>query len=110
MSCIRERRELENLCNEKTKLEAVVTRFKSSNEEYLEIKQTAEENVKSVLTNTKLILKFATLSVIESLRSNPELYNFIIYDNSNNATISYGSNYCCQDDSNNNCLMIPTLL
>jgi hypothetical protein len=39
-------------------------------------------------------LKFATLSVIESLRSNPELYNFIIHDNSNNTTIiSNGSNY-----------------
>jgi hypothetical protein len=38
-------------------------------------------------------LKFATFSVIESLRSNPELYNFVIHDNSNNTTISYGSNY-----------------
>jgi hypothetical protein len=38
-------------------------------------------------------LKFATLSVIESLRSNPELYNFIIHNNSNNTTISYGDNY-----------------
>jgi hypothetical protein len=38
-------------------------------------------------------LKFATLSVIESLRSNPELNNFVIHDNSNNTTIAYGSNY-----------------
>jgi hypothetical protein len=38
-------------------------------------------------------LKFAIFSVIESLRSNPELYNFVIHDNSNNTTISYGSNY-----------------
>jgi hypothetical protein len=38
-------------------------------------------------------LKLATLSVIESLRSNPELYNFVIHDNSNNTPISYGSNY-----------------
>jgi hypothetical protein len=49
--------------------------------------------VKSVLTNGKLLLKFATLSVIESLRSNPELYNFVIHNNSNNTTINYGSNY-----------------
>jgi hypothetical protein len=27
------------------------------------------------------------------LRSNPELYNFVIYDNSNNIPISYASNY-----------------
>jgi transposase len=76
ISCIRERREIENLCNEKTRLEALVTGFKNSNEEYLnKIKQVAEEKVKDVLTNGKLILKFATLSVIESLRMNPEEYN-----------------------------------
>jgi hypothetical protein len=55
--------------------------------------QTAEEKVKDVLMDSKLILKFATFSVIESLRSNPELYNFVSYSISNNTTISYGSNY-----------------
>ena len=38
-------------------------------------------------------MKFATFSVIESLRRNPELYNFVILDNSNNTTISHGSDY-----------------
>jgi hypothetical protein len=93
ISCIRERREIENLYNKKTRLEAIVTGFKSSNKEYLKIKQEAEENVKNVLTDSKLLLQFALVSVIESLRTNPELYNFVIHDNSNNDTISYGSNY-----------------
>ncbi len=94
MSCERERREVENLSNGKAKLEATITEFKSNNEEYLnKIKQAAEESVKSVLTNSKLLLKFATFSVIKSLRMNPDLYNFVIHDNSNNTTISYGSNY-----------------
>ena len=80
ISCERERREIENLYNEKARLEAIVTEFKSNNEEYLnKIKQTAYEQVKRVLTYSKLLLKFATFSVIESLRSNPELYNFISY-------------------------------
>jgi chromosome segregation ATPase len=81
MSCERERREIENLYNEKVRLETIVAGFKSSNEEYLDkIKQAAEEKVKDVLTNGKLILKFATFSVIESLRSNPEyiiLYHIV---------------------------------
>ena len=94
ISCRRERREIENLYNEKARLEAIVTGFKSNNEEYLDkVKQAAYEEVKSVLTNNKLLLKFTTLSIIESLRSSPELYNFVIQDNSNNTTISYGSNY-----------------
>jgi hypothetical protein len=94
ISCIRQRRKIEKLYNEKARLEALVTGFKNNNEDYLKIKQAAEEKVKDVLTNGKLLLKFATLSVIESLRSNPELYNFIIHDNSNNTTIiSNGSNY-----------------
>src|SRR5215216_3269104 len=93
ISCIRERREIEKLYNEKTRIENLVTHFKNNNKKYLKIKQEAEENVKSVLRNGKLLLKFATLPVIESLRTNPELCNFIIYDNSNNTPISYGSNY-----------------
>src|SRR5215218_6567852 len=93
MSCKRERIEIENLYNEKARIENLVTHFKNNNEEYLKIKQAAEEKVKDVLTNGKLILKFATFSVIESLRSSPELYNFAIHDNSNNTPISYGSNY-----------------
>src|SRR5215203_2230287 len=93
LSCIRERREIENLYNEKARIANLVTHFKNNNKEYSKIKQAAEEKVKDVLTNSKLLLKFVTLSVIESLRSNPELYNFVSYSISNNTTISYGSNY-----------------
>jgi transposase len=93
ISCIRERREVEKLYNEKAMLEALVTGFKNNNEDYLKIKQTAEEKVKDVLTNSKLILEFATLSVIVSLRRNPELYNFISYSTSVvTASTTYGSN------------------
>jgi hypothetical protein len=91
ISCIRERRVIENLYNEKARIENLVTHFKNNNEEYLKIKQAAEEKVKDVLTNGKLLLQFATFSVIESLRTNPELCNFVLYNISN--TTSYASNY-----------------
>jgi hypothetical protein len=77
------------------RLEAIVTGIKSSIKEYYKIKEKAKENVKSVLTNSKLLLKFATLSVIESVRPNAKLYNFVIYDISttnNTITTSYESN------------------
>ena len=91
----KKRREIENLHNEKAILEAIVTEFKNNNAEYLKLKQVAEQNVKSVLTNDKLLLQFAIGSVIESLRRNPELCNFVLNDISNNNTdiTSYGSNY-----------------
>jgi predicted transcriptional regulator len=96
ISCERERREIESLYNEKIRLEALVTGFKNNNEEYLKLKQAAEENVKNVLTNGKLLLNFATASVIETLRRNPELCNFVLNDISNKDTdtdrSSYGSN------------------
>jgi hypothetical protein len=69
ISCIRERREMENLCNKKARLKALVTGFKNNNEEYLKIKQVAEDKVKDVLTDSTLLLKSATFPVIESLRS-----------------------------------------
>jgi hypothetical protein len=92
--CKRERREIGSLYNEKARLDTLVTGFKNNNEEYLDkIKHAAYEEVKRVLTDSKLLLQLATLSVIESLRMNPELYNFVIYDKSNNTTIPYGPNY-----------------
>jgi hypothetical protein len=93
ISCEREVRVIENLYNKKQRLESLVNDFKSDNEEYLKLKQAAHKEVKSVLTNSKILLRFATASVIESLRRNPELCNFVSYVvSNNNYTTSYGSN------------------
>jgi hypothetical protein len=56
MSCIRERREIEKLYNEKAVIANLVTQFKNSNKEYLKIKQAAYEELKSVLIDSKLLL------------------------------------------------------
>jgi hypothetical protein len=61
--------------------------FKSNNEEYLKIKQEAEEKVKSVLTDSKLLLQFALASVIEALRRKPETCNSVLYNISNNTLL-----------------------
>jgi hypothetical protein len=80
ISCKRERGEIENLYNEKARLESIVTEFKNNNEGYLKIKEAAKEKVKDVLTNGKLLLRFAIASIIESLRINSELYDFVLSD------------------------------
>jgi hypothetical protein len=45
ISCGRERREIENLYNEKSRLDAIVREFKSNEEKYLKFKDTVEEEV-----------------------------------------------------------------
>jgi hypothetical protein len=68
-SCERKRQESESLNNEISRLEAVVTRFKSNNEEYLKIKSTVEDILKNVLTDGKVLLHKAVFSIIETLRN-----------------------------------------
>jgi DNA-binding CsgD family transcriptional regulator len=87
ISCERKRQEAESLNSEIIKLETLVSRFKSNNEEYLKIKQTVEEKVSSILTDGKVILQFALASVIEAIRRNPDKYNnFLIYNSSSSST------------------------
>jgi S-adenosylmethionine synthetase len=73
--CENKRQEVEYLNNEITRLEALVSRFKSNNEEYLKIKQRVEEEVRSVLMDGKVLLQFALASIIEAIRRNPDKYN-----------------------------------
>ena len=73
--CEHKRQEAEDLNNEISRLEALVSRFKSNNEEYLKINQRVQEEVRSVLTDGKVLLQFALASVIEAIRRNPGKYN-----------------------------------
>ena len=68
-SCERKRQESESLNNEISRLETLVTRFKSNNEEYLKIKSTVEDMLKNVLIDGKVLLHKAIFSIIETLRN-----------------------------------------
>jgi hypothetical protein len=68
-SCERKRQESDSLNDEISRLETLVTRFKSNNEEYLKIKSTVEEMLKNVLTDGKVLLHKALFSIIETLRN-----------------------------------------
>ncbi len=86
ISCERKRQEAESLNSEIIKLETLVSRFKSNNEEYLKIKQTVEEKVSSVLTDGKVILQFAIASVVEAIRRNPDKYNNLLVCSSSSSS------------------------
>jgi hypothetical protein len=56
ISSKRKRQEAEHLYNDISRLETVIGRIKSNNEEYLKIKTIVEEKTSNVLTDGKVLL------------------------------------------------------
>ena len=61
------------------RLNALLRQFKNSDEEYLKIRYAAKQAVRSVLSDSRQLLKFAILSLIESLRADPIKFNFLVH-------------------------------
>jgi hypothetical protein len=80
-SCKKEMGKMDSLYHKKMKLEALVKQFENNNKEYVMIRKTVEEKVISTLSDGKMLLKLAVLSIIESIRSNPDKYRSLSYDN-----------------------------
>ena len=83
LDCEKEMSRLQGLQQQSMKQEALVKHFENSNEVYyLKIRKTVEEKVISILSNSKMLLKLALLSLTESMRKDPEKFNaFIFCDN-----------------------------
>ena len=85
---------LHGLQQQRMKLEAVVRQFENSNEEYPKIRKTAEEKVVSILSNSKMLLKLALLSLTESMRKDPDKFNaFIFCDNKSSSSTTQTRGY-----------------
>ena len=80
LSCEEEKRQMTEIHQKKMKLEALVNDFQDNNEEYLKVIKTVGEEVLSVLSNAKVFLRCALLSMTESIRNNPEKYRSIFYN------------------------------
>jgi hypothetical protein len=89
-SCEEERRQMVELHQKMIRLEALVNDFQDNNEEYLKIIKTVGEEVLSVLSNPKVFLRFALLSITESIRNDPERFRSIFY-NMSPSMIDYSS-------------------
>jgi predicted HTH domain antitoxin len=87
MLCERKRQEAGYLNNEITRLETVVSQFKNNDEEYLKITKGAEEEVRNILTDGKVLLQFALASIIEAMRRNPDKYNNLLVSNASPSSI-----------------------
>jgi hypothetical protein len=68
------------------KLEAGVRYFENNNEEYVKIRNTVEQKVQSILSDRRMVLKLALLSLIESMRKDPDKYSHLIYNNNNTSS------------------------
>jgi hypothetical protein len=79
---------------ERVRRKELLDNFQNNNEEYNKIRNAAEEKVRSVLSDRKMVLKLALLSLIESMRNNPDKYNALIfYDTSGIQTTGYSHYY-----------------
>ena len=75
--CKRKRKEAENLNNELSRLEALVSHFKIKDEGYSNLKQIVKENVKVVLSEKRVLISISFAAVIQTLKDNPQVVNLI---------------------------------
>jgi hypothetical protein len=66
--------------------------------EYIEVIKSIENKVQDCLSDKKMFLKIAIISIIESMRNNPEKYSALVHRNNDNQ--SSLSSTCRDNDSN----------
>jgi hypothetical protein len=93
LDCEKEMSRLQGLQQQRMKLEAVVRQFENSNEGYVKIRKTVEEKVVSILSDKKMLLKLALLSLTESIRTEPDKYGFLVHHNNTPSTADYINQY-----------------
>jgi hypothetical protein len=84
---------MDQLYKKERSLEGLVQFFEDNNETYLTIRNTVEEKVLGTLSNGKMLLKLALLSLVESIRNNPGKYSSLLYHNVSSSTTDYSSQY-----------------
>jgi hypothetical protein len=84
--------EIKNLNKEYTALQELVNDFQNNSEDYIKITGAVEDKVLGVLSNAKVLLRYALLSITESIRNDPERYRLIFYNMSPSITNYSSSN------------------
>ena len=69
-------------------LNSLLRQFKNNNEEYIKIRFVAKQTVRSAISDSRQLLKFALLSLIESLRADPTKFNSLTHQMSSTMGIS----------------------
>jgi chromosome segregation ATPase len=75
---------LQGLQQQRAKVEAFVYDYKNNSEEYVEVINSIENKVRNLLSNKRKFLNAAIISLIESMRNDPEKYSALVYHNNYN--------------------------
>ena len=75
-----QKREIENLNIEKTRLENTINSIQLNNETCIKIKQIAKQEIESIVSNPKMLLKLALASLFESSRKLPGKLQALYYN------------------------------
>ena len=92
LDCEKELAQRDQLYQKRMKIESAVRHFENNNEEYVKIRKTIEEKVRSILSDAKPLLRIALLSLTESMRKDPSKYSSLIYHNTS-STADYSGQY-----------------
>jgi hypothetical protein len=88
-SCRQEEMRLEDLRQKRMNVEALVRQFENNNSEYVKIRKTAEEKVRTVLSDGKPLLSLAIFCLIDSIKEKPDKYSPIICEDMPRITSNY---------------------
>jgi hypothetical protein len=91
LSCKEQRLELSKLQMQKIRVQELVDNFQNNDETHIKIRNTVEQKVHSVLSDRKVLLKLALLSLTESMSKDPDRYSSLIYHNNISSNTDYDS-------------------
>jgi hypothetical protein len=75
---------LEGLRQQTAKVQEFVYDYKNNNEVHVQVIKSIENKISVFLSDKKTFLRIAVISVIESMRNNPEKYSALVYHNNDN--------------------------
>ena len=99
LSCQKEVKKTLELHRQNMELNSLLRQFKN-NKEYTKVQFVAKQTVRSALSDSRQLLKFALLSIIESLRSDPIKFNSLTHQMSSTMRISKSTMTDYADSSN----------
>jgi hypothetical protein len=85
---------VQHLNQQAAKLKAFVNNFKNNDPEYVKLRKTIEEEIIRILSDNRALLKLAVLSIAESVRNNPDKYNYLVSNYNPPSSRSSTDNSC----------------